>query len=333
MFSYLYNLLRSFQYFLIVNQNIRKQKRYLDEKIYPILEMAKSINDGTIDEEDIKKIKLYGMAIPAVLGEAYCTYRDLPMNETERLSMTCIGGITGLFDDLFDRKNLSQEYIKHLLDFPEENNTNNSNEKLLVKLYQLGLENSDKHDLIKKYAQQVYEAQIASLKQLQPNLSIREIEEITFDKGGFSMLLYRCGLAGEMDANDYELLFNLGAIGQFENDIFDTYKDAQEGIKTFSTVLTSVAEVRERYKNKILIIFQLIEKSSYPSPQKARFKHFTALVVCSALVCLDQFNKISQRTNGKFKVNEYSRKELICDMQNPLKILKTLHYAAIYAKI
>ena len=157
MFSYLYNLLRSFQYFLIVNQNIRKQKRYLDEKIYPILEMAKSINDGTIDEEDIKKIKLYGMAIPAVLGEAYCTYRDLPMNETERLSMTCIGGITGLFDDLFDRKNLSEEYIKHLLDFPEENNTNNSNEKLLVKLYQLGLENSDKHDLIKKYAQQVYD--------------------------------------------------------------------------------------------------------------------------------------------------------------------------------
>ena len=147
------------------------------------------------------------------------------------------------------------------------------------------------------------------------------------------MPLYRCGLTGEIDANDYELLFNLGAIGQFENDIFDTYKDAQEGIQTFSTVLKSVAEIRKRYENQILIIFQLIENSSYPKAQKIRFMHFTALVVCSALVCLDQFNKLSRRTKGEFTVNDYSRKELICDMQNPLNILKTLHYAAIFAKI
>lgn len=333
MFPYLYNLLRSFQYFLIINRNIREQRRFMAEKLYPILEMAKSTNDGTIDDEDIKKIKLYGLAIPAVLGEAYCAFRNSPMDETERFSITCLGCITGLFDDLFDRQNLSEEYIKHLLDFPEENNTNNSNEKLLVKLYQIGLENSDKQALIKKYAQKVYEAQIASLKQQQCILNIEEIEQITFDKGGFSMPLYRCGLTGEIDANDYELLFNLGAIGQFENDIFDTYKDAREGIQTLSTVLKSVAEIRKRYENKILIIFQLIEKSSYPKAQKIRFKHFTALVVCSALVCLDQFYKLSRRTNGEFKVNDYSRKELICDMQNPLNILKTLHYAAIFAKI
>ncbi len=333
MFSYLFNLLKSFRYFLHVNRNIRLQKRFMFDKINPILELARSTNDETIDDEDIKKIKLYGMAIPAVLGEAYCAFRNVPMNETERLSITCLGGITGLFDDLFDRKNLSEEYIKHLLDFPEESKANNSNEKLLVKLYQIGLENSDKQVLIKKYAQKVYEAQIASLKQQQTNLNIKEIEQITFDKGGFSMPLYRCGLAGEIDANDYELLFNLGAIGQFENDIFDTFKDAQAGIQTFSTTLNSVKEIRDIYEKQIIKVFKLIESTSYSKFQQVRFKHFTALVVCSALVCLDQFSKLSQRTNDEFRVNDYSRKELICDMQNPLKILKTLHYAAIYAKI
>ncbi len=303
------------------------------DMITPILELAKSTNDGTIDDEDIKKIKLYGMAIPAVLGEAYCAFRNVPMNETERLSITCLAAITGLFDDLFDRKNLSEEYIKNLLDFPEESKANNSNEKLLVKLYQLGLENSDKQLNIKNYAQKVYEAQIASLKQQQSSLNIKEIEQITFDKGGFSMPLYRCGLAGEIDANDYELLFNLGAIGQFENDIFDTFKDAQDGIQTLSTVTNSVEEIRDRYEKQIVKVFKLIENSNYPKPQQARFKRFTALVVCSALVCLDQFSKLCQRTNAEFRVNDYSRKELICDMQNPLKILKTLHYAAIFAKI
>ena len=301
--------------------------------INPIIDVAKSTNDGTIDDEDIKKISLYGMAIPAVLGEAYCVFRNVPMNETERLSMTCLGGITGLFDDLFDRKNLSEDYIKNLLDSPEESKANNSNEKLLVKLYKLGLENSDKAALIKAYAQKVYNAQIASLSQGQSMLTVSEIERITFDKGGFSMPLYRCGLRGEIDADDYELLFNLGAIGQFENDIFDTYKDRLASIQTLSNKLNSVEEIRTRYEDQIVKIFLLIEKSSNTKMQKAQFKHFTALVVCSALVCLDQFSKLSQQTNGEFRVNDYSRKELICDMQSPLNIFKTLHYAAIYAKM
>lgn len=302
-------------------------------KINPIIASAMSTNDGSIDNEDIKKISLYGMAIPAVLGEAYCAFRNIPMNETERLSITCLGSITGLFDDLFDRKNLTEDYIKQLLDFPEEQKANNSNEKLLIKLYQIGLENSDKAVLIKNYAQKVYEAQIASLKQYDIKLQISEIEQITFDKGGFSMPLYRCGLGAEITKNDYELLFNLGAIGQFENDIFDTFKDAQNGIRTLSTSISTVAEIRTRYEKQLAKVFQLIEKLNYPSRQKSRFKHFTALVVCSALVCLDQFRRISERTKGEFIINEYSRKELVCDMQKPLNIFKTLHYAAIYCKM
>ncbi len=301
-------------------------------ELKPLLDNAENCNDGSMDADDFKKINLYGLSIPAVLGEAFCTLRAESMSGKERLSVTYLGGITGLFDDLFDRKNLSPDYIYQLLQHPSENNASNVNEKLLVKLYTLGLENSDKAELIKAYAVKVYEAQLMSLQQNAPGLTQDEIKQITFEKGGVSMPLYRCGFAGEISANEYNLIYHLGAIGQLENDIFDVYKDYQAGVQTLATVATDIVQLRQIYKDQLKKIFELLEYTAFPSENKKKFRHFVGLVTGSGLVCLDQLKRISKQTEGVFMPGKYSRKDLICDMQRPFNIFKVLHYAAIYAK-
>ena len=168
MLTYLSGFIRSFIYYLIVARQLKRQRKFMALELKPLLDNAQSHNDGSMDTDDFKKINLYGLAIPAVLGEAFCSLRGKPMTEKERMSVTCLGGITGLFDDLFDRKNLSPDYIYQLLQHPTEKNSANINEKLLVKLYTLGLKNSDKPELIKTYAAKVYEAQLMSLRQNAP---------------------------------------------------------------------------------------------------------------------------------------------------------------------
>lgn len=332
MFSQLFNFFKSVNYFFVVSTQLKRQEKFMNKHLSPLIETFRNQNDGSLDSEDFNKIRLYGQAIPAVLGEAFCQLRGGKMTDKERWSITCLGAITGLFDDLFDRKNLSTEYVKHLLEHPTENETSIQNEKLLVRLYTLGLENSDKSEIIKRYALKVYDAQILSLQQENDGLSEDELKKITFEKGGVSMPLYRCGLEGEINESEYNLLYNLGAIGQFENDIFDIYKDLNSKVRTLATTTKEINHLRKIYEDQINTIFRLIDATSFLPNNKLKFKHFTALVVCSGLVCLDMLQKLSKKNGNVFQPEIYERKDLICDMQRTSNILKVLKYAAVYAK-
>lgn len=332
MMNYIYNFFKSLLYFFVVKRNLKRQKLFMSKHLTPVLHSIGELNDGSIDDEDIKKINLYGQAIPAVLGEAYCHLRGTKMSYNERLSLTFLGSITGLFDDLFDRKNLSPEYILDLLQHPVEKVTASQNENLLVRLYLHGLRNSDHPELIKEYSIKVYEAQISGLRQESEDLSEEELKLITFDKGGFSMPLYRCALKSDISPVDYDLLYNLGAIGQLENDIFDIFKDYNVGLRTLATTISDVAHLREIYENQINKIFDLINQTEYPGKNKKKFRHFCSMVVCSGLVCLDMFQNLAKKSGNDFQLQKYSRKQLICDMQRLSNLLKMLHYTSGFAK-
>src|SRR5436190_5404165 len=113
--------------------NISIQKKFLQKNIYPRLDAARAINDGSLDEEDFKKIThYYGLAVPAILGEAICLLRGHKMTERERMALTCQGAMTGLFDDFFDKRGKSDETVKTLIEKPQELTGNNESEKIFL---------------------------------------------------------------------------------------------------------------------------------------------------------------------------------------------------------
>ena len=42
------------------------------------------------------------------------------MSLKERLDLTYLGGLTGLFDDFFDKRDLPESYIRELLEHPQK---------------------------------------------------------------------------------------------------------------------------------------------------------------------------------------------------------------------
>lgn len=332
MHNYLINIVRIVFLFFSASRNMKRQKSFVKKHLIPIVENAKQNNDGTLNNEDFRRINTYAVTIPAMLGEAFCQLRGRQMSDNERLAITFLGSITGLFDDLFDSKNLSPDYIKNLLNKPEESNALNSNERLIIELYRLGLTYSDKSELIRKYALNVYEAQLQSQKQCGPKLHKETIKQITFNKGGVSIPLYRCAFDDAITDAEYDLLYSLGAIGQLENDIFDVYKDYSEHIQTMATTETNISNLKNQYHLLMNDIFQLIDNTHYLECRKRKFRYFVALIVGRGLVGLNQLHKLSRKTEGRFLPEKYSRKELICDMEQPPNLLRLIHYAAIYAK-
>lgn len=310
--------------------DLNRQKKFMKQLLNPILDKAKTTNDGTLSEKDFMKInKYYGLAVPAILGEAFCTLRGKPMSDSERWISTGQGVITGLFDDFFDDLKLPEDQIVNMVEKPEDILPDSSNERLFVDFYLTALRKSAHPHLIKKQLMLVHKAQVASVEQENPKIKKERIWEITRLKGGHSVLFYRTGFDNLPVEGEEDALFQLGSLMQLENDVFDVYKDAKSGISTLPATVTQVKELRKLYEDQISLFIELCFKMNYPNTQIIKFLNRVMPVINRGFVCLKQYQRLENGNKGKFSVEAFSRKQLICDMEKPGNLFRTIYYQII----
>jgi hypothetical protein len=312
-----------------VRRQFATQRKFMQLHLAPHLAAVMAQNDGSIDTTDIQKIeKYYGLAVPAILGEAYATLRGSPLTHRERLSATFMGASTGLFDDFYDKKHLTDAYIKKLYTSPYQFRGQNDNERLFNLCVITALENAENKELVMENAGRVHAAQMASRLQHDKGLSDEVIRQITFDKGGYSVVFYMSVFQQHMPGADQKLFYNAGALLQLENDIFDVYKDAIAGIETLVTRAPHIKPLRALYMERWEKVKKFVFATGYSTEGKKAFLKILAAIVSRGLVCLAMLEKRQKENNGIFDPAAFSRKQLICDMENPVNLLRTLHYYA-----
>ncbi|MFZ1370931.1 MAG: hypothetical protein WAR78_11145, partial [Ferruginibacter sp.] len=221
--------LQALQIPFTVISNINRQENFIQKKIEPLLTAAKKEADGSLDENDIKKITgYYGLAVPAVLGEAFCVLRGEPMTGKERLAATCQGAMTGLGDDFFDKQRLSEQGVKDFIENPALFSGNSASEKLFLHFYKTALDNAPQPAQMQQQLFKVFHAQLLSKQQDVPGLSNEVIKDITISKGAESLLYYRTAFENPMRKGEEKMLYCLGGLMQLSNDIFDVYKDHKD---------------------------------------------------------------------------------------------------------
>jgi len=311
-----------------VVQQLNRQKKFLKENIRPIIDELLLHNDGSIDETDLKKIyQYYGLAVPAILGEAFCLLHGTKMTQQERMAATCQGAATGLFDDFFDKQKLPDEILLNFIDHPETVSAQNSNQQLFLTLYRLGLKNLPSRTLSIEHIHRVFQVQLETRKQALPGLLEAEIKDITLRKGALSLLLYRTSFAFTMDAEEQAMLYKLGGVMQLSNDIFDVYKDSRDGIHTLVTDATSITGLRKYFVEIYDDAVSAAYRCSYPRKQITEFLQLLSLAIFSrTMVCLDQFEKNESQSNGVFTPAQYTREALICDMDKAVNKWRSVAY-------
>lgn len=328
--SFFINILRTPGLLSNVLKNIRIQQQFIKENIDPLINDARKLNDGSLDEAACKKMReYYGLAVPAVLGEAFCALRGEKMSTTERIASTCQGATTGLFDDFFDKQNFTGESLKLFIEDPKQAKANNASQQLFLQLYTTGLQNMPDPKYTLSYVYRVYQAQVESKKQAVPGLSSEEMKRITLLKGGVSLLLYRTAFANPMDKAEEDMLYQLGGLMQLCNDIFDVYDDCQDGIFTLIATAKKISDIR-------VLFLQLLKegtaaacKSNYPAANIKRFLDIISIGIFSrSLVCLEQLESKEKLSDGIFMPRSYQRKDLVCDMDTAGNKWKSLMYHA-----
>jgi hypothetical protein len=297
--------------------NLTAQKKFLQEHIKPIIEEAFAVNDGSLDQQDINKINnYYGLAVPGLIGEAFCSLHGHHMKADERWASTCQGAMTGLFDDFFDKDYLSEESILDIINHKNNNDAKQSNEKLFDAFFSKVLQFSDDPEKVRQTLAEVYLAQVESKKQVGNDISMAEITSITLFKGGSSLLFYRSVFGATLSVEEKELLSELGGLMQLSNDIFDVYKDREAKISTMATRATQIEDVRFYFSKNLEAVFKKAYRVGFPHQHIHRFLSLLSLGIFSRVfVCLDHLKKSERLTQNQFSLQKYSRKELICDME------------------
>lgn len=329
--KYIYNLLKLISLTVILFFRLKIQKVFIKKTLSNDILESKNTNDNSLDDKDFVKItKYYGLAVPAILGESFSILIGSRMSSKERSSLTYLGGITGLFDDFFDKTNTSEKHILDLIENESDLVVEKSNEKLFIKFYRKALNDSANANLVKHYFRKVFDAQVLSKKQILTSIDENEIKEITLQKGGISLVFYRSTMNSDISDEEKELLYNLGGLLQLENDIFDIYKDNVDGIKTLATTETKIENLRYFYHSLLEKVLVNVNNTKYSTKNKKKFISVILLIVCRGFVCLDMLANVQRRSNNIFSIHEYERKDLICDMEKPSNILKTINYFAKY---
>lgn len=309
-------------------KNLSVQKKFLQKNIYPILQKAHKLNDNSLDEADFKKITgYYGLAVPAILGEAFCALRGISMSNDERWASTCQGAMTGLFDDFYDKKNLDDELIKNKLIYPYSNKGYQSNEKLFDTFYSLAMSYAPEKEMMQQKLIDVYFAQVESTKQTDASLTTDSIKEITLKKGGASLVFYRSVFTPLATINEIDFLYSLGGLMQLANDIFDVYKDRESGVRTMVTEASNIKQIRGFFSSFLNENYFNAYSLGYKARNVKKFLDILSLGIFSrCFVCLDHLENNEIKTSNKFVVQLYSRQQLICDMDSKKNMLLSAAY-------
>ncbi len=286
-------------------------------------------SDSSITEQDIKKItNYYALGVPAVLGTMFSKLRGKRLSFRERLALTYLGGITGMFDDLFDRWNVDPSRIYLLMDNPSSVKPANDFERLFLYWYEgKALQQVSDKLAFREACGPVFDAQKQSLRQLKHHKPSRdEIREITFFKGGVSLLFYRSAIELQANASEKEALYEAGALLQLGNDIFDVYKDLQSGVMTLATEAADIHLLKNEFVNQMHRTIYSFYRINRPVRSINGALHILMAGVSRCIVCLDQLQRLQNSGDGAFKPHAYKRKQLICDMEKPVNIFRMVRH-------
>lgn len=310
-----------------VLRRIDLQKKYIKDNVTPVLNNALSVNDAGIDEGDVKKISgYYALAVPAILGEGYCALRGFPMTAKERWASTCQGAMSALFDDFFDKDDLDEGSIEKKILCEPATTQKTASEELFDTFYSGVLQSVADPLSLKKALMKVYHAQVESKEQTTP-ISKERIHYITLNKGGVSAQFYRSAFDHPLKPGEEEVLYLQGGLLQLANDIFDVYKDRQAKINTIVTTTDHIRDVRDLFNGHLTAFYNKAWQLPYP---RRNIRHFLDLlsigVFSRCQVCLDHLEKSEATSGSKFMLNQYSREQLVCDMDSGWNLLRSAAY-------
>ena len=316
-------LFRILSAYLTIGYQVYGKNKKLSNRLFNDLERELKLGANALSEEDKKRMFYYTIQCSIVASWA-SRLRGSKLNDKEILSVVQLGALTPLIDDLTDDFKMDSQAIFNSLERPL--NGDSIHKKVAQYLYSQLAKRHGK-SFVEQF-RKVLKAQDASLRQLVKDpLSREEIIRITKDKGAMSILLYRGIIDSTLKEGEKEAFMSMGYATQLINDQFDVYKDYKNGVQSTYTIAKTLAEEEQEFLRQIDDLIARFKGLDYPPKNIQKCLLEISCILARGMVCLDQLKSLEKKSRGVFKIDTYSRKDLICDMEKPENIVKSIQYS------
>jgi hypothetical protein len=251
-------------------------------------------------------------------------------NEKERMLHYFI--CSSLFDNFCDRKELKREELYAISFSPENYAPKTFDEKLFLHSHLLLKDYVREKNYYEEVAHKLFNAQQASLQQFDPNITYDELEAITFMKGGYSVLLCHFYLDENVSQEEKQCWYRIGSIIQLTNDLYDIYKDLQDGSYTLANKMINAYAFNQFFLQQIKKMKQDIAALPYGKNEKQQFTIAMMGVCAFGLIAIEQLMQLQQ---SKLQLPDFKtlpRKALIVDMEKPANLWRWIRLVYLHSK-
>ncbi|MCD6178765.1 MAG: hypothetical protein J7K39_02570 [Bacteroidales bacterium] len=256
-------------------------------------------------------------------GELLCVLRRSKMDNTERKRFANLSACAPIFDDFFDKDKDELNKINKLLNNVENEKPETEEQKLAALFLQNILADVNNKTEFLNAANQLFNAQAKAKKQQRFESEAEHLWDISRQKGGYSGLMYALLLSHDLSDQEKGLAFELGAFGQFMDDVFDLYDDRAQGIFTLPNTSKTIKEIELFFESIMDSIIKKVENLDTKSQAKRDFVNILQIFAGAIRLAFQEYALIEI----KYKISpkdclQIERKHWIIDMEKPKNAFK-----------
>jgi hypothetical protein len=289
------------------------------------------INGGKLDTAERKKIISRQLLFIPVIANSFTRLhkRNTTTQEQERLLQFFIN--SSLFDDFSDEALLTPLQIA-AISFDEKYQPHTFREQLFLHNKEVLDAFANKKINYQQTKKEVYQSQMDSLAQLEPSTPVEELLQISLRKGGHAVALCSYYLEKEISASEQQCWYQLGAIIQLSNDIFDIYKDVQQGIYTYPNCCTNMANLHSAFQTAVNALYENIDALEFSKNSTTQLKIALSGIVALGFTAIAQLQKLQGKSESIAGWKTFQRSQLICDMEKLPTMIKWMKYTYKWGK-
>ena len=310
-----------------VYKEIQLQKRFNKTFLLSYLDELERKYNGTFAPEQRQKIvSYYGLFITSFLCSSYKRLYGQALTEAERKRATLFGILTPVGDDLFDIDKLDIGSIEAITFEPEKYKATTFSAHVAKEIQTYLLRHVPYVDAYLQASADVLHIQTETAKQTNKDISMQDLQRITYTKGAVSVVIYHQCLNEPASEQMLDALFYIGSLYQLGNDLFDLYKDVRDNIYTLVNTCTDFKIFKQEFLERITVQNQKINILPYSKARKQEFCMVMNTINARSLVAIDQFIRTQEKTGKSVDWWKMERKDMIVDMEKPANFLKWLYY-------
>ncbi|MCC6461452.1 MAG: hypothetical protein IT260_13340 [Saprospiraceae bacterium] len=233
---------------------------------------------------------------------------------SESASFAQLAALACFFDDLTDR--FPAQPGTTAADSPEQYGRRVDPRGLALHLLQRveqGLP-AERLPLFRHFLQRVFQVETAGRQRGARAPEAGELLRLTAEKGGCSVLLFRCLLAPPLSAAEQKALFEFGGLIQLCDDIFDLWFDRQNGTATLATTWAAqhrLSTLVQVFEQQVAATRQALQTAPFSGLQRASAAWAVHLLCAITRVCLQHY-LLLQKKHGTLPLD--SRADMVVDM-------------------